>query len=143
MALRRLTLVAALPLLTGLGACGGSSNHRHSPAFKQVRAAEIATLHAHPNPKHHLRVFCAGSACTALLRLRDRVHTVVATDRWAVHGSSATMQGPSAIAKFLAADAKKGCTQRFFATIAAAGHPAPGVGPEKAALVRALAPCGG
>jgi hypothetical protein len=142
MTLRRLILIPALVLPLGLSACGGSSAKK-TPAFKHVQAAEIATMHAHPNPKHHLRVSCSGGACTARLRLRDRVHTVVATDHWAVHGASATLQGPSAIAKFLAADATKNCTQRFFAVIAETGHPAPGVGAEKAALVRALAPCGG
>jgi hypothetical protein len=131
-----------LPALSvALVACGGSSKKHASPAFGHVQSAEIAMLHAHPSHKHHLRVSCTATACTADLRLRDRVHTIAATDTWAVNGARATLQGPSAIGRFLVADAGLGCTSRFFAVIKAAHHPAPGLGPEKAALVRALAPC--
>jgi len=132
--------LAAVLLATGLAACGGSSK-KHLPGFSRVRAAEIATLRAHPDQKHHLRVTCTATLCTADLKLRDRVHTIVATDHWAVKGAAATLQGPSAIGRWVTADARLGCTSHYFAVIKAAHHPAPGVGAERSALQRALAPC--
>jgi hypothetical protein len=132
---------AVVVLCLPLAACGGSSKKHATPAFAHVQAAEIAVLRAHPNHKHHLRVSCTPTACTVALHLRDRPRTVVATDHWSVDGKTAALQGTSAIQRWLTADGRLGCTRRYFAAIKAAGHPAPGVGAERAALQRALAPC--